>query len=66
MDQRGYKIAVIDISMFASHSSRGASISEATRRGASPNKFYNRGIGLTLVPTKGSTIGKWMRPLLLD
>ena len=37
------KMSGIDISIFAPHSSRGASISEATRRGASPNKILEQG-----------------------
>ena len=37
------KLAGIDITMFSAHSSRGASISEATRRGASPHKILQQG-----------------------
>ena len=36
-------LAGIDISLFAPHSSRGASISEASRRGASPQQILSQG-----------------------
>ena len=37
------QLAGIDITLFAPHSSRGASISEATRRGASPQQILSQG-----------------------
>ena len=37
------KMSGIDISFYAPHSGRSASISEATRRGASPNKILEQG-----------------------